>query len=362
MKLKKLTRSEKRKLIIFVVVYFIIGSTFITSACVALFNNKTAAENSWTDGMTMSENAKNKIEAISDNATHVLTGTYVENLKEVNIKNSNFTFEALVWFKWTGNNDLNMADNFRFYEGAVTTKTLLKDSHKDNENYQLVRVLVNVSQTFSTERFPLESHNLHFYLESTYTADKVVLDADTEESSMNKSINIAGYNLTRYAVNNYGHVYDSNHQDPDLKDAAVVTEVIMSMEINRDGWGLYLKCFIALFGTSIWVILTLFLNTYHHVDPLTMIPAALFGAVSNIMVGANLLPDALSMGLLEYTNIFGIMTIIGSAISIITVNRIRKVSENAEFAGLFSRITFGLIVSLTVIGHIMLPLSAYIFI
>lgn len=62
------------------------------------------------------------------------------------------------------------------------------------------------------------------------------------------------------------------------------------LEINRSGLGLYAKCFIALFGTSLWVFITMFLCTYHRADPLSMIPAALFGTVSNIMVGTILSP------------------------------------------------------------------------
>ncbi|MGL6292210.1 MAG: hypothetical protein ACRC2P_02100, partial [Eubacterium aggregans] len=52
-----------------------------------------------------------------------------------------------------------------------------------------------------------------------------------------------------------------------------------------------------------------------------MIPAALFGTVTNIMVGANLLPEAIDTGLLEFVNFFGIAILLAGAIAIININR-----------------------------------------
>lgn len=92
-----------------------------------------------------------------------------------------------------------------------------------------------------------------------------------------------------------------------------------------------------------------------------MIPAALFGTVSNIMVGANLLPDALEVGLLEYVNIWGIFTILAVTISVINVNRIRSKFEDRDFAKFFGRVMFYSIITLTLLGHVLMPLSAYMF-
>ena len=131
------------------------------------------------------------------------------------------------------------------------------------------------------------------------------------------------------------------------------------MEINRSSLGLYAKCFVALFGTSLWVFITMLLCTYHRVDPLSMIPAALFGTVSNIMVGANMLPDSLEIGLLEYVNAWGILTIIAGALTIININRIRTKYNDNEFAALFGRIMSFTLMFIVVLGHILMPVSAY---
>ncbi|MEA5004760.1 MAG: hypothetical protein VB081_14830, partial [Christensenella sp.] len=96
-------------------------------------------------------------------------------------------------------------------------------------------------------------------------------------------------------------------------------------------------------------------------DPLSMIPAALFGTVANIMVGANLLPDALQAGLLEYVNVWGIMMILMGAMAIININRIRKKYEDRDFSKHYGRVLFYTILILVLAGNLLMPICAYIF-
>ncbi|MEG2372511.1 MAG: hypothetical protein RSB36_06970, partial [Hydrogenoanaerobacterium sp.] len=180
-------------------------------------------------------------------------------------------------------------------------------------------------------------------------------------SGVNPSMGISGYKLMRNTVGVVNYEYLNTQSDPVIGKAPVHSELVTALEINRSTWGLYVKCFIALFGTTTWVLITLFLNTYHKVDPLGMIPAALFGTVSNIMVGANLLPDALQLGLIEYVNIWGVMIILAVTFAIININRIRSKYEDKEFAVFYGRIMFYTILTLTVVGNVSLPLTAFRF-
>ncbi|MEG1157993.1 MAG: hypothetical protein RSD64_01385, partial [Christensenellaceae bacterium] len=177
-------------------------------------------------------------------------------------------------------------------------------------NYQSALLDVTVSKNFWTNRFPLESHQLRMYLEAGPTVQDVVFVADTQHSSMNPSLSISGYQLLRHEVGTFAMEYNNTFGNPTLKAAPINSEFVTAMEINRNSLGLYFKCFIALFGTTAWVLIMLYISTYHRVDPLLMVPPILVGTVANIMIGANLLPDALQFGLLEHVNIWGIMTIL----------------------------------------------------
>ena len=139
------------------------------------------------------------------------------------------------------------------------------------------------------------------------------------------------------------------------------SEFVGAIELNRVDFGLYAKCFIALVGTLTWVLITLFLSSYHKIDPLGMVPGTLFGTVANIMVGASLLPDSLQMGLLEFVNTFGILIILFASVAIISVNSSRNHHEHKEFADGYAKLMFYSIMVLTVFGNILLPCCAYLF-
>ncbi len=352
---------KKKRLLCLFLAYFLVGVVFITFCSVSLYRDKVAEDDYWRDNLTTEEQTQKDVERISKNAVVVKSGTYIENLDALDIKGSTFTLTMIAWYSWQGDPELDLANNVHPYKGKITSMMMLFDKHEGNSNYQQARYTVNVSKTYWTKRFPLESHQLRVYLQSDYTADKVVFEPDLEDSGVNPSLSISGYDLVRAETGVYSIRNNSKFGNPDIPNNALYSELVTAVEINRDGLGLYAKCIIALLGTSLWVLIVMFINTKHKVDPLSMIPAALFGAVSNIMVGANLLPDALELGLLEYINVLGIMTIIGGAISIINVNRVRSQYKNFEYAQQIGNVMFYTVLILSVAGHILLPLSAYLF-
>lgn len=337
-----------------------VGVIFLTAACVTLYKDKVAEDNYWEQ--TLNETWLDPAIAaeVSKDAVQVTTGTYVENMREMSIKNGSFRLVFLAWFRWDGQDDLNMKDHFRIYKGYMNKMEVVKDYHENGENYQLVRCDVTVTKNFWTRRFPLESHQLKMYMESTYPMEKVILVNDPQ-SGINGKLEIPGYDVVRNGNHILNIEYEGTHGDPEATGSVYTSEHLTAIEINRDSWGLYVKCFIALVGTTTWVLITLYINTYHRVDPLGMLPAALFGTVTNIMVGANLLPDALEIGLLEYVNFWGIFTILSVAMAVININRIRNKYEDKEFAQSFGRLMFFTVLVMIVAGHALLPISAYIF-
>jgi hypothetical protein len=78
------------------------------------------------------------------------------------------------------------------------------------------------------------------------------------------------------------------------------------------------------------------------------------------MIGAALLPDALSLGLLEFVNMWGVATVLMATLAVIQINNIRSDYGQADeaFAEFFGRGLFYVIAALTVVGNVALPLCA----
>ncbi|MEG1069705.1 MAG: hypothetical protein RSB47_05790 [Ruthenibacterium sp.] len=357
---KDLQPWQRRRLLTFVIPVVLLFAVYLGITATVLYKDRTSEDGSWFSTTTTDADVMAEADKIGANATEVTVGTYVEDLKDISLKNSSFSAVALVWFKWQGDETLDMLNNFHIYRGTISNREVIKNLHKDGMNYQLMRFTTTVSKNFWTRRFPLESHQLRFYIESSHPADTVRFVADKKDSGINPSLSFNGYELKRHLVNEYYIRYDNNHGDPEYTGSVITPELVTAIEIGRNSFGLYAKCFIALVGTIGWILITLYINTYHRVDPLGMIPGALFGTVSNIMVGANLLPDALQLGLLEYVNIFGIMVILVSALSIINVNFIRNKYSDRAFAQLFGRTMLGILLGFTVLGNVLLPMISYL--
>ncbi len=362
MKLKDMEKWQVKKLFFSFFVIVAIAATYLGIACSSVYNDKRAEDNYWVSSLTTPADIEADVQKFSANATKVSTGTYIENLKEINLKTCNFRVEFLAWFRWEGDEELDMAKNFTVYKGYMNKMEVIKDYHEGGVNYQLVRCDVTITKNYWTIRFPLESHQLRIYLASSYMVDDVLLVPD-DQSGMNTNLSIAGFDVDKYATGSYAVRYANAHGDPEIPEGGgfIQSEHVTALQINRDGPGLYIKCFIALVGTITWVLITLFICTYHHVDPLSMIPAALFGTVANIMVGANLLPDALQAGLLEYVNIWGVMMILMCAVAIININRIRKKYEDRDFSKHYGRVLFYTILIFVLLGNALLPICAYLF-
>ncbi len=363
MKFNRLNPNQQKQLLVWMCSVIAAACVFIGSVSVYLISDKINEQKNWDYYLTESNTYTAEETALSANAAQILTGVYVERLDSVDIKNSKYTVTFKCWFNWNGNNELDMQNSFEIYEGTIKN-ILKKDEHRENgNNYQLFEVTADISKEFSTRRFPLGSYQLRIYLKPLDNIEHIVFIPDKKSSGVNSKLNAAGFELVRYdnapfvyhcSADSYGTYYKSGETE-------AYSEFLTVLELNRSSVGLYLKCVIALIGTGIWALITLFLCACHRVDSLGMMPAILIGTVTNLMIGANLVPDALHTGLLEFINIWGIYTVLVSTVLVITINRIRSKQKDEEFAEFFGKIMFYTVLITTMAGHVILPLSAYKF-
>lgn len=355
---RNLNKQQKNRIYKMIGTYTLVFILVLTYFCAVLVSENNDNEKNWSAELTMDSETQQMADELSVDAQKVTVGTYVDNLRNIDIKNSEYRVNLLIWFDWEGDPDLDPASHFRIYKGAVNDKFIMEEIHDGKTNYQLVSINVTISKNYHTKRFPLESHQFRFYVESTRPIQEVVFQADEKNSGFNEHLTITGFKFIRSGIGNTAYNYDSTHGDPRLVDTEMSSEVVSAFEIKRVDFGLYFKCFVALYATLIWVMISLYICTYHHVDPLGMLPGALFGAVGNIVIGTNLLPEATSTGLLEYGNIWGALMILAATFAIISINRVRKLKD-AEYSQLYGRFLFYLICGFMILGEVLLPVLSY---
>ena len=358
-KFKNLDREQKKQMITMFSSLTLIFVIVLVYFCSVLFVENYTSNERWYSHLKDSPEQAARAAKLAKDAQQVEVGIYIENLRSLDMKNSEYRAGMMVWFKWKGDPELDPANNFRVYKGYENKKTVITEIHDDDINYQLVGMDVTVSKNYHTKLFPLESHQLRLYVESTYPIQEVHFKADKENSGFNEDLTITGFDFDRFAIGQLTYEYNSSHGNPHVEGKEMSSEVVTAFEIKRTDIGLFFKCFIALFATLIWLLISLYVCTYHHVNPLGMVSGALFGAVGNIVVGANLLPDGTAGGLLEYGNIWGTLVILGGVIAIISINRVRDVVSK-DYAKYYGRFLFNMILAFAVIGMVLLPVFAIV--
>lgn len=300
-----LTEEQKRRVLCRTLLFVVIAALVLASFTGILYATRDRDSVNWQTHLRGEPQAEKDIELINKNAVHVLCGTFVDNIYDINLATGTYKLNMYAWFRWDGSPELDMANHFRIYNCDIEYKDIVKRYQTGNTNYQLVRFSGQVANQFRTAGFPLDSHQFFIYLEPDYSAKYVMLVPDKPESGVNRNLVISGYKFTRSAVESIAYEHKNVRGDVRLlRGKNVASELVTAVEIERNGIGLYIKCFIGLFGCLLWIIIVLFINIYHRVNVLGMIPGSLFGCIANIMVGASLVPDALEMGLLEYVNIW----------------------------------------------------------
>lgn len=371
MKWNNLGEHQKRKVLLWTGTIFLIAVLYLGVTCHFLYANKKEADAQWGERLDYSAELTDGEADLSKDAVRVSVSSYLEGIQNIEIRESRCSAVFQVCFAWKDGAELDgekltdMSEQITVYNGKIESLEVMDNRvNEKGIRIQKMRLSAVISNVFETTRFPLSSYQIRYYLMPKATIEKMIWIPDRENCRVNGSMKIAGFELKRSDANVFYYrtaekiQYDGQTA---LDEENVYSEFLMSMEFNRSSWGVYIKCIIALIGTSVWAFLMLLSCTHHRVDSLGMIPAVLFGTVSNILVGANLIPDAMDTGLLEFINIWGIYTIIIISVVIMQMNQLRKNPENEEFTVYFGKWMIAVIFITTVIGHILLPVTAYSF-
>ena len=381
-----MTKQQQKYLYTSVVLVVLFFTIFLAVTCTMLIKDKSSEISVWNEyEADLDEETLALIDKYGKDATEVEVAIDVEEIRSIDFKNSNYVICMNVAYMWEGHDDWDFSDAsfVRFDRGDIEDSNLIvdyrggKDKIKSEaseideriaasgKNYQKVYYEATITKDYKTVRFPLGSHQLRFFLTPSINIDQIKFKVNSDECFMNDDMKIRGYDIVNYGVNEYVSVTDKHLLNPvydsysNGDDNIYTMQVMGQIEINADGLGTYIKCFIALFGTLAWIVMCLYICSYRKVDSLSLTGSAFFGAVSIIVVSASLLPDALHMGLVEYVNIFGIAIIIAAATTIIRVNNFRNEHGKVIFAHFYGKTMLWTFIAIILIGNILLPLSAW---
>lgn len=290
----------------------------------------------------------------------VEVGVYVDRIPELSIKETRWSVDFYVWFRWQGD-DVAPGEKFELVDGSIESKEKQADFHEGDRHYEMYRVIGSITKSFDVTRFPLDDHMLTLNIECpAYLRSELIFVPDGDLSKVSSRVRVPGYAIGDGRAVEKPHGYRSSRGDPRLPEDyhAIYSQFRFGIPLERDGWGVFLKLFQGLFA-SLAIALTAFFIKPTDVDPrFGLGVGAFFASIANTYITSSLIPDTAVMTLADTINGMGMalifLTVVQSTISLYLYD----ICERESLSKAFDRVSivgFGIG---TLAVNIALPLTA----
>ena len=328
-------KNKKRShviLIFFLITILISGivfsytiSNFVKDMATNLSNNmkNTMDPNVPDTGKTASESF-----SLPPNSKKVVIGTYLERIEELNIKESYWTYEFYLWFKWNpkeidflGKNDLSHKNelSFTIINGDILKSDLVDRYIDSSNNIEYIQYYVKAKNTqfFDVSLYPIDKHDLIIPIEHKWIDRKnLYFEPDTNDSKVSSRVMVNGYEKENSVkLIEKPHAYKSARGNPKFSSdyKTDFSQFRMAVRIYKGGLSVILKLFLILYIA----VLVTFIAPFAP-DPSRYTVGALFTAAGGSYILASKLPSTNVFSLAEIINAYCIVLIV-SMIAILGV-------------------------------------------
>lgn len=320
-------KSNKRTHVILIIVLIsILISGIAISYSISIFIKDMATNLSNTMKNTMDPNVpdtgKTAFESFSipPNSKKVTIGTYLERIEDLNIKESYWTYEFYLWFKWNpneidllGEKDLSHKNElpFTIINGDIL-KAELVDRFIDSSNHiEYIQYFVKAKSTqfFDVSLYPIDKHDLIISIEHKWIDRKnLYFEPDTIDSKVSSRVMVSGYEKeNKIKLIEKPHAYKSARGNPRFSSdyKTDFSQYRMAFRIYKGGLSVILKLFLILYTAVLITFIAAFAP-----DPSRYTVGALFTAAGGSYILASKLPTTNIFSLAEIINSFCIISIV----------------------------------------------------
>ena len=320
-------KNKKRShviLIFFLISILISGIAF--SYTISIFIKDMATNLSNTMKNTMDPNVPDTGKTASEsfsippNSKKVTIGTYLERIEDLNIKESYWTYEFYLWFKWNpnevdllGEKDLSHKNElpFTIINGDILKADLIDRYIDSSNNIEYIQYFVKAKSTqfFDVSLYPIDKHDLIIPIEHKWIDRKnLYFEPDTKDSKVSSRVMINGYEKeSNIKLIEKPHAYKSARGNPKFSSGYKTdfSQYRMAVRIYKGGLSVILKLFLILYIA----VLVTFIAPFAP-DPSRYTVGALFTAAGGSYILASKLPSTNIFSLAEIINSFCIVLIV----------------------------------------------------
>lgn len=266
-------------------------------------------------GKTQSENL-----VIPSTSKKVIIGSYLERVEDLNVKESSWSYEFYLWFKWKsseidflGKRDKNHKNElpFSIINGDVIKCDIVNQYYDSVNNIEYIQYFVKAKNTqfFDVSLYPIDKHDLIIPIEHKWLdKNQLYFQPDTIDSKVSSRVMVNGYEKSNdIKVIEKTHAYKSARGNPKFSSGYKVdfSQFRMAIRIYKGGLSVILKLFLILYIA----VLVTFIAPFS-TDPSRYTTGALFTTAGANYILASKLPATNIYSLAEIINTLCVIIII----------------------------------------------------
>ena len=257
---------------------------------------------------------------IPNGSRKVYIGTYLERVEDLNVKESSWSYEFYLWFKWKSNeiDFLGKKDQthknelpFSIINGDIIKCDLVNQYSDTVNKVEYIQYFVKAKNTqfFDVSLYPIDKHDLIIPIEHKWlNRDQLYFSPDTVDSKVSSRVMVNGYEKSNnIKVIEKSHAYKSARGNPKFSSGYKVdfSQYRMALRIFKGGFSVILKLFLILYIAVLVTFIAPFSN-----DPSRYTTGALFTTAGANYILASKLPATNIYSLAEIINTFCVVIII----------------------------------------------------
>lgn len=293
------------------------------------------------------------IQYVQAQADTVKIGAFVNDLYDINLSEKSFSTEFWVWFNYR-DSLLKPLESLEISNAKEIESSLDFMEIKDGVCWSGKKIHAIIKKDWDISRFPFDKQTLSIELEdSNNDLASMVYVPDEANTRLDENLKLSNWKIKGFSLKSDAKKYPTTYGDPSLSGSSAYPHASLSLDIQRQSWGLFFSLFTGLYVAFFISSLVFFIDPID-VDPrFGLSVGGLFAAVGNKYIVDSILPQSTTFTLVDklhiLTYLFLLICIVFSVISL----RIWKNGQEQRSAR-FDRRAYFSIVSLYVAINVLL--------
>ena len=269
--------------------------------------------------------AKNKPDTVK-------VGAYIISIHDINFHDKEYIARFWLWFTYDYNKELDFSKELDIPNAKdIVIDQVLSDTINGKIWVQL-KMKCTMKEDWQVLDFPFDKQHLKINIEdSNRDVNSLVFVADDEDSRLNPNEGLTGWVMDRFNVKASQSPYDTPFGDPrpEVK-GQTYSSIIISMDIEREAGGLFLKIFLGMYFAFLIAVVSFFSETNEVESRFGLPVGGLFAAVGNKYIIDSVLPESSQFSLVDilhsltFFSIFSILMVSAIALKLHNSDRIEK--------------------------------------